>query len=177
MSNFARYKKSGTGDPLHTQEPVTVASFRTWRGWRERVARDRCLTYPILTFVKKSTACVAIRTSDPSTSVRQYPTCSSLPHRNHEQYEYTRANKPRTRFRDGSSSGSHQSLLWTCALPVGIHWLRNPGIDRRIRYSHGGGGQQRAFGSRLHTDQAPRSGNPGALDRGPHRYLCGLLSR
>ena len=36
--------KSGTGDPLHTQEPVTVASFRTWRGWREGVARDRCLT-------------------------------------------------------------------------------------------------------------------------------------
>ena len=36
--------KPGTGDPLHTQEPVTVASFRTWRGWREGVARDRCLT-------------------------------------------------------------------------------------------------------------------------------------
>jgi hypothetical protein len=30
--------KSGTGDSLHTQEPVTVASFRTWRGWREYVA-------------------------------------------------------------------------------------------------------------------------------------------
>src|SRR5437667_11175023 len=55
MSNFARYKKPGTGDPLHTQEPVTVASFRTWRGWRERVARDRCLTFSILTFVKNST--------------------------------------------------------------------------------------------------------------------------
>jgi len=41
--------KSDTGDPLHTQEPVTVASFRTWRGWRERVARDRCLTCSILT--------------------------------------------------------------------------------------------------------------------------------
>src|SRR6266513_2072597 len=51
MSNFAA-KKSGTGDPLHTQEPVTVASFRTWRGWRERVARDRCLTVSILTFAK-----------------------------------------------------------------------------------------------------------------------------
>ena len=37
-------KKPGTGNPLHTQEPVTVASFRTWRGWREDVARDRCLT-------------------------------------------------------------------------------------------------------------------------------------
>jgi hypothetical protein len=37
-------KKPGTGNPLHTQEPVTVASFRTWRGWRERVARDRYLT-------------------------------------------------------------------------------------------------------------------------------------
>src|SRR5579862_4310753 len=36
--------KPGTGHPLHTQEPVTVASFRTWRGWRECVARDRCLT-------------------------------------------------------------------------------------------------------------------------------------
>src|SRR5271156_2940944 len=36
--------KPGTGGPLHTQEPVTVASFRTWRGWREDVARDRCLT-------------------------------------------------------------------------------------------------------------------------------------
>ena len=34
----------GTGNPLHTQEPVTVASFRTWRGWRENVARGRCLT-------------------------------------------------------------------------------------------------------------------------------------
>jgi len=37
-------EKPGTGGPLHTQEPVTVASFRTWRGWRECVARDRCLT-------------------------------------------------------------------------------------------------------------------------------------
>jgi hypothetical protein len=43
-------KKPDTGDPLHTQEPVTVASFRTWRDWRECVARDRCLTYLILTF-------------------------------------------------------------------------------------------------------------------------------
>src|SRR5438128_5553387 len=40
-------KKPGTGDPLHTQEPVTVASFRTWRGWRECVARDRCLTFNV----------------------------------------------------------------------------------------------------------------------------------
>src|SRR5882724_4450647 len=61
------YKKSGTGDPLHTQEPVTVASFRTWRGWRERVARDRCLTYPILTFVKKSNA---LRLDSPQASVQ-----------------------------------------------------------------------------------------------------------
>jgi len=38
-----RENKPGTGDPLHTQEPVTVASFRTWRGWREYVAWDRCL--------------------------------------------------------------------------------------------------------------------------------------
>src|SRR5215813_6252078 len=43
-----RIKKPGTGDPLHTKEPVTVASFRTWRGWRENVARDRCLTVSIL---------------------------------------------------------------------------------------------------------------------------------
>src|SRR6266700_1843233 len=42
--------KPGTGDSLHTQEPVTVASFRTWRGWREYVAWDRCLTILILTF-------------------------------------------------------------------------------------------------------------------------------
>jgi len=41
--------KPGTGDPLHTKEPVTVASFRTWRDWRENVARDRCLTISILT--------------------------------------------------------------------------------------------------------------------------------
>src|SRR5579871_3648776 len=40
--------KSDTGNSLHTQEPVTVASFRTWRGWRECVARDRCLTSTIL---------------------------------------------------------------------------------------------------------------------------------
>src|ERR1700730_5048017 len=44
----AETKKPDTGDPLHTREPVTVASFRTWRGWRECVARDRCLTYLIL---------------------------------------------------------------------------------------------------------------------------------
>src|SRR5580704_13316721 len=48
-------EKPGTGDPLHTQEPVTVASFRTWRGWREYVARDRCLTEFILAL-----ACVAL---------------------------------------------------------------------------------------------------------------------
>jgi hypothetical protein len=46
--DFGKMKKPDTGDPLHTQEPVTVASFRTWRGWRECVARDRCLTYLIL---------------------------------------------------------------------------------------------------------------------------------
>ena len=40
----ASTQKSGTGGPLHTKEPVTVASFRTWRGWRENVARNRCLT-------------------------------------------------------------------------------------------------------------------------------------
>ena len=34
----AETKKPDTGDPLHTKEPVTVASFRTWRGWREYVA-------------------------------------------------------------------------------------------------------------------------------------------
>jgi len=42
--------KPGTDTPLHTQEPVTVASFRTWRGWREYVAWDRCLTWIILAF-------------------------------------------------------------------------------------------------------------------------------
>src|ERR1700737_2227903 len=26
------------GSPLHTHWPVTVASFRTWRGWRDCVA-------------------------------------------------------------------------------------------------------------------------------------------
>ena len=34
----SQQNKPGTGNPLHTQEPVTVASFRTWRGWREDVA-------------------------------------------------------------------------------------------------------------------------------------------
>jgi hypothetical protein len=42
--------KPDTGYPLHMQEPVTVASFRTWRGWRECVARDRYLTKLILAF-------------------------------------------------------------------------------------------------------------------------------
>ncbi len=42
-----RAKEPGTGAPLHTKEPVTVASFRTWRGWRENVARNRCLTLHI----------------------------------------------------------------------------------------------------------------------------------
>jgi len=37
-TDFNKQKKPDTGDPLHTQEPVTVASFRTWRGWREYVA-------------------------------------------------------------------------------------------------------------------------------------------
>ena len=44
----ANREKPGTGDPLHTLEPATVASFRTWRGSRENVARDRCLTIFIL---------------------------------------------------------------------------------------------------------------------------------
>ncbi len=47
--------KPGTGDPLHTQELVTVASFRTWRGWREDVARDRYLTAVILALRPRST--------------------------------------------------------------------------------------------------------------------------
>jgi protein-glutamine gamma-glutamyltransferase len=46
-------EKPGAGGPLHTQEPVTVASFRTWRGWRENVARDRRLTFSILTFANR----------------------------------------------------------------------------------------------------------------------------
>ena len=37
-------KKARHRRPLHTKEPVTVASFRTWRGWRENVARNQCLT-------------------------------------------------------------------------------------------------------------------------------------
>jgi hypothetical protein len=44
LTSIDATNKPGTGDPLHTKEPVTVASFRTWRGWREYVARDRCLT-------------------------------------------------------------------------------------------------------------------------------------
>src|SRR6202140_374234 len=48
IRNRGRKHKPGTGTSLHTQEPVTVASFRTWRGWRECVARDRCLTCSIL---------------------------------------------------------------------------------------------------------------------------------
>ncbi len=40
--------KPDTGYPLHTHEPVAVASFRTWRGWRDCVARDRCPTGVIL---------------------------------------------------------------------------------------------------------------------------------
>src|SRR5208283_4102434 len=44
QTRAADKQKSGTGGPLHTKEPVTVASFRTWRGWRENVARNRCLT-------------------------------------------------------------------------------------------------------------------------------------
>jgi hypothetical protein len=48
--SYAGWIKPDTGCPLHTQEPVTVASFRTWRDWRECVARDRCLTAVILAF-------------------------------------------------------------------------------------------------------------------------------
>src|SRR6202008_4297080 len=43
-------KKPGTGNPLHTPELVTVASFRTWRGWRECVAWGRYLTLSSLPF-------------------------------------------------------------------------------------------------------------------------------
>ena len=50
MKQVRKTKKPGTGDPLHTQEPVAVASFRTWRGWRENVARGRYLTLSILSF-------------------------------------------------------------------------------------------------------------------------------
>jgi hypothetical protein len=47
-------KKPGTGNPLHTQELVTVASFRTWRGWREYVAWDRYLTLCSLPSVSRT---------------------------------------------------------------------------------------------------------------------------
>src|SRR5579862_8411657 len=49
LASYPAKKKPGTGAPLHTHEPVTVASFRTWRGWRDCVAWDRCLTLIILT--------------------------------------------------------------------------------------------------------------------------------
>src|SRR4029077_16423039 len=47
---FSIEKKPGPGNPLHTPELVTVASFRTWRGWRECVAWDRYLTLSSLPF-------------------------------------------------------------------------------------------------------------------------------
>src|SRR5438067_8552868 len=50
---FSPDKKAGgdyqtPGRPLHTHEPVTVASFRTWRDWRDCVACDPMppLLYP-----------------------------------------------------------------------------------------------------------------------------------
>src|SRR3979411_993954 len=53
----SRQEKPGTGGPLHTKEPVTVASFRTWRGWRENVARDPCPhSQPIQTVPKTGMA-------------------------------------------------------------------------------------------------------------------------
>jgi hypothetical protein len=43
MQKFCREgegKTSAPGNLLHTHWPVTVASFRTWRGWRDCVAQD-----------------------------------------------------------------------------------------------------------------------------------------
>jgi hypothetical protein len=68
LDEFSKTKKPDTGDPLHTQEPVTVASFRTWRGWRECVARDRCLTYSILTFTSEF---VSVGYHDPLWTLRE----------------------------------------------------------------------------------------------------------
>src|SRR5262249_46863157 len=37
---YAGRRNLTPGRPLHTYEPVTVASFRTWRDWRDYVAWD-----------------------------------------------------------------------------------------------------------------------------------------
>ena len=57
----ARKNKPDTGDSLHTQEPVTVASFRTWRGWREYVARGRYLTQISLPSTTKNERTIPFR--------------------------------------------------------------------------------------------------------------------
>jgi hypothetical protein len=44
----AKEKSRTPENPLHTYEPATVASFRTWRGLQDYVARDRCPTLLIL---------------------------------------------------------------------------------------------------------------------------------
>src|SRR5205085_4134047 len=40
LSANQKLESQAPGNPLRTHEPVTVASFRTWRGWRDCVARD-----------------------------------------------------------------------------------------------------------------------------------------
>jgi membrane associated rhomboid family serine protease len=44
----AKTKSRTPENPLHTYEPTTVASFRTWRDSQDYVARDRCPTPSIL---------------------------------------------------------------------------------------------------------------------------------
>ena len=39
------YNETVPGDLLRTHEPVAVASFRTWRGWRDCAAQDPAHRY------------------------------------------------------------------------------------------------------------------------------------
>src|SRR5215467_8402653 len=121
--------KPGTGTPLHTQEPVTVASFRTWRGWRENVARDRCLTPRILTFAARVTCPQWPLSAGASTPL--FPYCPDLSNNDdltakaHVQHFYDRAVRPDPR-----------ALFPGWTLPHGPERVRHPSRNRTGRSPH-----------------------------------------
>ena len=56
-------RKNEPGNPLHTHWPVTVASFRTWRGWRDCVAWE-----PGLLIITSKSSCLLRHRFSPQAS-------------------------------------------------------------------------------------------------------------
>src|SRR5579864_3125642 len=124
-------KKPGTGNPLHTPELVTVASFRTWRGWRECVAWDRYLTLSSLPF--ELGTIVPFPSRPGSRTMGKFHGIESATIRDY-------------------AAGRNRALLPGIALSARADGLRHAGQHGNVGCAHGCAGGRRARRTRLSAE-------------------------